>query len=594
MKTEWDFSNLFNPENSQEAFEKRESWRELAEEFKEKWEENKEYLEDPFILIQALKEYEKFHEIFSYNNEEYFYYHLMSTKNSDDSKIKAGYNNIREFSIEIQNMLSFFELNISKIPEEEQSRFLNHPDLEEFSYFLEKIFLESKHLLSKKEEEIMSLKSNGSYSLWKDMRSTLLSKEEREIEINGEKRKYNFSEIMNLTNNKNQEIRDKAAEMFNDILEKRKDISEFEFNAVLLNKKVNDKLRGFSRPDQARHLKDNIESEIVDTLIKTVSSSFNLSRDYYLLKSKLLGKEKLDYHERNVSLYESKTNINFEESKEIVSNVFSNLDSEFLEIFNRYLEKGQIDVFPKKGKKSGAFCSYCLKNHPVYVSLNYQGKLMDVTTLAHEMGHAINNEFARVQNSLYFGTSTATAEVASTFMEDFVFQELLKESSDEEKLGLLMERLNGDVSSIMRQIASYRFEREIHEEFSKKSYLSEEEIGEIFQKHMKSYMGEYVKTDKQSKNWWVYWSHLREYFYNYSYAFGLLVSKAMQRKVKENPDYIEKVKEFFSTGISNSVKETFSSIGIDVAKKEFWELGIKEIEDSLNEAKNLAKKLGKI
>lgn len=594
MKTEWDFSTLFDPKDEQKTFEEREKWRKLAEEFKEKWKNNHEYLKDVDVLKEALIEYEKFHKIYSYNNSEYLYYALMSSKETGNFKFKAKLANVEEFSVGIQNMLLFFELSISKIDKEEQSKFLNSPELSEFSYFLEKIFLDSKYLLSEKEEKIMTLKANGACYLWKDMREALLSEEEREIILeNGEKNIVSFSEIMGFISNKNEEVRKSAAEAFNDILKSRSDVAEFELNAILLNKKINDDIRGYSRPDESRHIKDNIESEIVDSLIKSVSSRFNLSREYYQLKANLLGKKQLEYYERNVSLFELKEKYSFEKTVELLRKVFSNLDIKFLNIFNEFLERGQIDVYPKKGKRSGAFCNYSLKIHPVYVLLNHQDELRDVTTFAHEMGHAINDEMMRGQNSLYFATSTGTAEVASTFMEDFVFQELLKSCSDKEKLGLLMEKLNDDISSIMRQVAGYSFEKELHEKFREKNYLSKEEIGEIFQKHMVAYMGDAVKQDINSRNWWVYWSHIREYFYNYSYASGLLISKTLQRKVKENPSYIEKVKEFMSIGTSKSFKDTFLSIDLDVSNENFWELGLKEIEDNLEEAKELAEKIEK-
>ena len=107
-------------------------------------------------------------------------------------------------------------------------------------------------------------------------------------------------------------------------------------------------------------------------------------------------------------------------------------------------------------------------------------------------------------------------------------------------------------------------------------------------------MGEFVEQSKGSENWWVYWSHIRRFFYVYSYASGLIISKALQRNVKKNPDYIDKVQEFLSTGISKSPREIFLDIGLDISKKKFWEEGLKEIEDLLIETENLARKLGKI
>jgi oligoendopeptidase F len=152
-------------------------------------------------------------------------------------------------------------------------------------------------------------------------------------------------------------------------------------------------------------------------------------------------------------------------------------------------------------------------------------------------------------------------------------------------------KLNSDVSTIFRQVACYRFEQELHQTFRAKGYLSKNEIGKIFLKHMKSYMGPTVIQSPGAENWWVYWSHIRNFFYVYSYASGLLISKAMQNKVKQDPAFIEKVKVFLAAGSSASPKDIFAKMGIDITDKKFWTNGLTEIDGQLKEAEKLAKKL---
>ena len=158
---------------------------------------------------------------------------------------------------------------------------------------------------------------------------------------------------------------------------------------------------------------------------------------------------------------------------------------------------------------------------------------------------------------------------------------------------ILMEKLNGEIASIFRQTAFYNFETQLHGEFRKKGYLSKENIGELFKEHMSSYLGEFVDTSS-SDNWWIYVPHFRYIFYVYSYVSGELISKSLQSKVKQNPKFIEKVKEFLSAGTSDSPKNIFLNLGIDISKKDFWLQGLNEIESLLNETENLARKLKKI
>ena len=111
---------------------------------------------------------------------------------------------------------------------------------------------------------------------------------------------------------------------------------------------------------------------------------------------------------------------------------------------------------------------------------------------------------------------------------------------------------------------------------------------------MAAYMGKAVEQSVGSENWWVYWNHIRYFFYVYSYASGLLISKSLQNSVKRNPAFIAEVKEFLSTGLSESPKCIFSRLGIDISDKLFWDKGLDEIEKLLDDTEHLAKRLGKI
>jgi oligoendopeptidase F len=179
-------------------------------------------------------------------------------------------------------------------------------------------------------------------------------------------------------------------------------------------------------------------------------------------------------------------------------------------------------------------------------------------------------------------------------MEDFVLQEILRGSDDELKLAIMVMKLNDEVSTIFRQVACYTFEQELHQAFREKGYLSKTEIGKIFRRHMVAYMGDSVEQSKGSENWWVYWSHIRYFFYVYSYASGLLISKSLQNSVKKDPGFITGVKEFLSAGLSDSPKNIFRNLGIDIADKTFWDRGLDEVETLLGETTALAGKLGKI
>ena len=595
-QTTWDLKPLFESDDDLKMEKKRKELEQKSYEFINKWKERDDYLKEPAVLKQALDEYEKWERYFSSDGDEGYYFWLRTRQDENDAKLKAKFNKVRDFGNKIGNDIRFFELRIAKIPSELQRLFLEYEGLKEYRHFLERLFAKSKYQLSEPEEKIMNLKAATSYSNWVKMTSGFLAKEERKILLeDGNKGMKTFSEIMSFLDNQNKKVRDSAAEALNDILHKYVEVAEAEMNSILANKKVSDELRGVSRPDLSRHVSDDIESNVIDILVGSVSDRFDVAKRYYEFKAKLMGVKKLEYYERNVTYGKLNKKYNFEEAINLIYRVFNNLDKKFSDILVKFINDGQIDVYPRKGKGRGAFCSFNLLSQPVYILLNHTDKLNDVLTLAHELGHGINDELIREkQNALNSDNSLSTAEVASTFMEDFILEEILKEADDELRLALMMMKLNENVSTIFRQVACYKFEQALHQEFRDKGYLSKEDIGGLFQKHMVAYMGDSVLQSSGSENWWVYWSHIRNFFYVYSYASGLLISKSLQNSVKQDHVFIEKVKEFLSAGKSDSPKNIFQKLGVDITKKEFWNKGLNEVEALLQETTTLAKKLGKI
>lgn len=595
IRTAWNLSALYNNFDDPAIETEKKQIETDIDAFAAKWRDNPEYLDKPNVLLEALDEYERLNWHTGASGKAGYYLWLSTELDQLDTELKAKFNKMIEFGERNSNKLLFFGLNLAKISLEKQQEFLAAPDLKKYRHYLESLFAVAKYQLSEKEEKILSLMSQPAGSSWTRMTEEFLSAEERAITQNGKKELLPFSTIISLTTDTNKQVRDAAGKFVHEITAKHVAVAEHELNAILLEKKIDDELRGLARPDEGRHIGDDIDSAVVDAMLAAVEKQFSIAQDFYALKAQLLGQSKLAYHERGVEIGSLPDNYDAAKSVALVQKVLGELDPEFLAIFDMMLENGQLDFYPKKGKSGGAFCVMDLPSQPTYVLLNHTNKLRDVTTLAHEMGHAVNDEMMKKhQHALYCGTSLAIAEVASTFVEDFVLEEVASNAGDEHKLAILMMKLNDDISTIFRQVAAYRFEQQLHNAFCEKGYLSKAEIGALFQKNMAAYMGPAVTQDPGSENWWVYWSHFRRFFYVYSYASGLLISKALRNKVRADKQFIAKVKDFLSAGSSDSPKNIFAALGIDIADVTFWQSGLTEVENLLSEAKTLAKKLGKI
>lgn len=583
MPNTWKLTNLYKTNTDPQIQKDIEEGTLQIQTFVKKWKNNKEYTKNPHVLKIALDEYEELSADGKFNKP-YLYYALKNYLNQSDAEVKSQLNKLEEKYTNIVNDIQFFDLNIAKIPKSKRKDFLDYPELLPYKHNLEKIFKASKYNLSNKEEKVFNITAKTSFSNWADMISELLNKQTLNVlDEDLKKVSISYNETSKYLNSQNKKVRDYAGKEFNKINERYLEIAEFEINSELEASKKEEEYRKITRPDFPRHLGDDIETEVVDTLIKTVTDNFSISREYYSKKVQLLGLKQIGYYEKNVPIPSIETDYSFEKSMKIVKATFEKLDPLFAKILTTFQENGEYDVYPKKGKRGGAFCLSMDKKLPTYILLNHTNKLNDVLTIAHETGHGIHHVLSTKQNALNSDNPTSLAETASTFFENFVLENILKTTTDKkERLALLDKGLMDEMATIFRQVAFYNFETELHHDYNEKGFLTKEYISDLFCKHMKAYLGESVKEDENMRNGWIYVSHFRRPFYVYSYASGLLISKALQAIVKEDKKNIKYVKTFLESGSSKSPKDLFMSMGIDITKEEFWQKGINSIKENLD------------
>lgn len=582
MKTNWNLTLLYKSHTDPSIEKDVKKCEKLHEDFAKKY-QNTKFTKDENSLFNALTDYEKLAGDAS-GSRAILYFHYTKDLNAEDKKAEAEINKMSDRLTKASNKIIFFELTLGKISVDKQKRFLKSSKLSHFKYFLEKIFDQAKYTLSEPEEKIMSLKSLPAHAMWKNSQDKLLSKQtiiwrKREIPITEA-----FSMIPTL------KTADRRA-LHVLVMEKLRSISDFaeaEINAVYTDKKVNDELRGFKNPYDATLLSHETEESMVNALQKAVSHNFSVSHKFYNLKAKILKLKRLSYADRGAGIGKTHKEISFEQGLRIVGDAFGALDKDFKNILDEYLIQGQIDVYPKKGKTGGAYCSSAI-DMPTFILLNHISEMRSVTTLAHEMGHGIHAEYSKDQKPLYQGHSTAVAEVASTFFEQVVFDNIFPTLSPKEQVIALHDKINDEVSTIFRQIACFNFEKELHQHIREKGALSKEEIGGLLNTHMKSYLGPIFDLKTEDGYFFVNWSHIRNFFYVYSYSFGNLVSKALYRNYKKDPQYLHNIKTFLSAGCSKSPKDIFGDIGIDTSDPKFWMQGIKSIEEDIKRLEKLVK-----
>jgi oligoendopeptidase F len=213
-----------------------------------------------------------------------------------------------------------------------------------------------------------------------------------------------------------------------DTMKQVKKVAEFaeaEINAVYTDKKIKDELRGFKEPYDATIIGYQNDPENIKQLVTVVTKYFTISQRFYKLKAKILKEKKLSYADRGAVAGKINIKFDFESAKALTEKAFTEVDPQFGKIFNEFFEKGQVDVYPRKGKRGGAYCS-SNTNTPTMVLLNHTDDIRSVTTLAHEFGHAFHAELSKSQPPLYQSHTISVAEVASTLFENFVFDAVYK------------------------------------------------------------------------------------------------------------------------------------------------------------------------
>ncbi len=582
IKTKWDLTLFYKSLKDPQIEKDVAAFGEDCLAFEKKYKDRIDYLTQEDALFDALTDYEKLSEKLQ-SSKPLMYLHFYRDIESSNTKVEAEINKITTVLTNYDNKIIFFTLNLGKIDKSKQQEFLTSKKLEHFRYYLKNIFDRSKYQLSESEEKILNLKDLTSFNLWVEGSQKLLNKQT----IVFKKQEIPLPEAQNMIGMLGTKDRRVIQDLIMKKLESISDFAESEINAVVLDKKINDELRGFSKPYQATILGYQNEEKTVVNLVETVSKNFKISQNFYKLKAKLLKLDHLEYADRAAGIGSKTKELPFESAVEMLRTIFNTIDPKYKTIFESYLTNGQIDAFPQKNKKGGAYCWGNL-NMPTMVLLNHVPNLDAVMTMAHEMGHAFHTELSKQsQSPLYAHYTISVAEVASTLFESFVFAEIFETLSEKEKIVALHDRIQDDIQTIFRQIACFNFERELHETIREKGSLPKQDIAKLMNKHMKSYLGPIMNLKEVDGYFFVNWGHIRRFFYVYSYAFGQIISKALYKKYKEDKSFLSKIEQFLSAGSSKSPEDIFKDIGIDISKPEFFELGLKSIEEDINMLKKL-------
>ncbi len=526
------------------------------------------------LVHDALKEYEQLLERLSWL---VYYASLLHSKDTKSTKIGKFYQEIEEFHANTISDLVWFKLELTR----------SEISIKEYSYFLEKTKREKPFLLSEKEEFILTKKTQTSSDAFKRFFEEKQSQLTFEIEIDKKVKTINSSELGTIIkSHPDRELRQKATVI---AAEKYKDNSHFftfALNTLLLDKQITDDLRKHKFPQEATYLNYDVDKKIVGVMTDAVVNNYPLAERYYRKKAKILKLMRLHEWDRYSYVKQSRSKYSWSEAKKIVLNSFYGFDKQFGKIAKEFFENDWIDARTAKNRRGGAYCSYLTPSKHPYIFMNFTGGLDDIMTLAHELGHGIHAYLSRGNSMLHFSPSTVTAEIASTFAESLVFDELYKNSdSSDFKINLLAEKIQRSFATVFRQTAFHLFESDIHDHRRINGELSTEEFGKYYQNRLQTSFGKGLDLTKNHEYFWMPVLHFYHFnFYVFSYAFGELMAMSLFDLYKrEKKNFVKKYIDILKMGGSASPKDILKAVGQDISEENFWQSGLDLLENYIEE-----------
>ena len=512
------------------------------------------------------------------------YAHLLVAEDGNNEKNKIFYQQMQEQITNIASSIVFFSLELNEISETSLKKIYADSKLQTYKNWIKNIRKFKPYQLDVKIEKLLQEKSIISRSAWVRLFDDTIAS----LKFPFKGKNLSSAEIFNYLSDTKESNRKKSAKVVSRVLKDNISLFASITNNLAKDKSINDKWRGLPNPVSSRNLSNVVEDEVVEALTDTIKENYpKISHRYYKIKSKWLKKKSLMYWDRNAPLpFQSQNVYSWKDAKNIVLDAYSNFDKRAGDIVNKFFENSWIHAPVIPGKSPGAFAASTVPSSHPFILVNYQGKARDVATLAHELGHGIH-QYLAAQKQTYFNASTplTLAETASVFGEMLTFKSLLSMTKNaSERKGLLANKVEDMLNTVVRQIAFFEFEKKIHDQRKIKE-LSVNEISEIWIDVQKKSLGPSIKFNDDYKYFWSYIPHfIHSPFYVYAYAFGdCLVNSLYNIYENKLHGFEDKYITLLESGGSNTYDKLLKPFGLNPKKKDFWQKGVNVIENLIDQ-----------
>ncbi|MFI5322114.1 MAG: M3 family oligoendopeptidase [Thermodesulfobacteriota bacterium] len=503
---------------------------------------------------------------------------------------------MQEKATDARKYLMFFEIEWVALGNAKVKKLLGDKRLADYRHFLEQERRYKPHKLSEPEEKIMDEKANTGSRAFKRLFDEVLNNIHFQVKIDGKVKSLSETETLALLYDLDRRKRRAAAGGLTKGLIDNSHVLTFIFNTLVQDHTVNDRLRSFAYPMESRHLDNEIDGETVQALISSCEKNYGMVDTYYNLKKKLLGLRKFYDYDRYAPIFSESKTIKYRDGKEIILSSFEKFSPKMAGIAQKFFDKNWIDAEIREGKRGGAFSHGTVPSAHPYIFMNYTGRLRDVMTLAHELGHGVHQYLSRKQGYFQSNTPLTTAETASVFAEILVFHKLTETEHDPRtKLSLICSKLEDIFATVFRQVVLTRFEESLHLMRRKKGELRQDDIDKLWIDANKPMFGDSVDLTEDYSHWWMYIPHfIHSPFYCYAYSFGELLVLALYNKyLNEGNRFVPRYIELLSSGGREAPDKLLARVGVDINNPDFWQGGLNLLKEMVTDAVKLSDRLRK-
>lgn len=518
--------------------------------------------------------------------------HLWFTEDTQNQSAQSQMARVDQYLAELNNHTLFFSLWWKILPDHAAKRMMESAG--DYHYWLEEMRHFKEFTLSEPEEKIINIKDVTGAKALTMLYDSITNRYIYKFDVKGEMRELTRGELTVFARHYDADLRAGAYQELYRVYGDDGPILGQIYQALVRdwrNEQMN--LRGFDSPIAARNLINDLPDEVVDMLLEVCERNTSVFQRFFTLKARWLGMDRLRRYDIYAPVAESKKHYSFSQAADMVLESFREFDPHLSDLAQQVFNMQHIDSEIRKGKLSGAFCLSPGPDLTPWVMLNYQGKSSDVTTMAHELGHAIHSMLAADHSIFTFHACLPLAETASTFGEMMLVDKLLQEETDEElRRDLLFNQVDDAYAHIQRQAFFAMFERQAHNMINEGA--SVDELAEAYQVNLHKQFGTSIEVSDEFRWEWVSIPHIYNVpFYVYAYSFGqLLVLSLFKQYKNEGEAFKPRYLKILAAGGSKAPMRVLADAGIDVHQASFWQGGFDMIDDQVKQLEAIP--LGKI